>query len=63
MKTGWGILLIISLLLTGCATGYPGAASGPPGGPLEHIPGWWYNNDPALKQWYEFPYMNYESPG
>ncbi len=68
MKVLFWVVLGLWLLLSGCgpaAYTYPGGYYYSPyyyqGDPAyDRVPPYWYGNDPSMRQWYTFPYMNPE---
>jgi hypothetical protein len=60
MKRWLSIILVASISLAGCAMGFS-YQSGPPTPYVPHItdvPPSFYDNDPALRHWFTYPYWN-----
>jgi len=55
------LLLVIAVvsLLAGCETAYPtGSNSESPYPAISDVPPSFYNNNPALRHWYTYPYWD-----
>lgn len=64
MQAITGVLLVLSLVLTGCGPGsyQPGPSYLEGSAGISTVPPSWYGGDPAMREWYSFPYSNLEAP-
>ncbi len=66
----WGVLGLM-LILSGCGStasydyqikyGYQRSPYDPSDPAYGRVPPEWYGNDPSMRQWYTFPYINPEN--
>ena len=56
-------LLVVVMLLAGCAAGGTYQGAGSAGASINNVPPALQNTDPALREWYSAPYFDpYEMP-